>query len=429
MGDEGIEWSVDGQVLGSGRQRNILGLAPGVHAVKLEVTDSANQTATKAGLINVLPLSVDTASSLRLDGRCNDSAYVGTVALPVAPYESGGNASTYFVRLGDDLWVCLSGLAREDGVISEAGLHIDVDGSRDAVAQTDDYIFRVGEDGTPQVFVGDGTGEINSPAAIEFSGQVAATPTVWSAEFRIPASSLMLWGGPFAVAVSYRAGADTRHWPYAAEDASPRSWATVSPDTVPYIDAIEPGSVTVGDQDVVLAIEGVRFGDQAALRWNGLAQTTVISDSTRLSVALDNALLQSAGIIELTVVNTATSTNASNPVKLVIHNRTPSISGLSPASAELGAPAATVTISGQDFVDGSVAVWDGQPRTTRFVSSAKLEIDLTPADLGIEQAWGITVLAPEPRQAASNTVAFVVGDPGPSSPSSGENIYLPAVMR
>ena len=56
-------------------------------------------------------------------------------------------------------------------------------------------------------------------------------------------------------------------------------------------------------------------------------------------------------------------------------------------------------------------------------------MDLTAADLSIEQAWGVTVLAPEPRHAASNTVAFVVGEPGPSSLPSGEKIYLPAVMR
>ena len=131
------------------------------------------------------------------------------------------------------------------------GLFVDADGSSDAAAQIDDYVFRLGEDGSPQVFAGDGSGEINSPAFIKFSGQVAATPT-WSAEFRILATSLMLWNGPFGVAVSHRAGTDDRYWPYAAEDATPSSWAAVAFEMAPYVNAIKPGSVTAGDQGVVL---------------------------------------------------------------------------------------------------------------------------------------------------------------------------------
>jgi len=429
MDDEAAEWSLDGEVIGGNRQKNVLGLAPGVHTVRLKVTDSAGQTATVDGVINVLPLTVGTTSSLRMDGRCNDSAYVDATPLPLAGYDSGGNASVVFVRRGDDLWACLSGLARDEGVTSEVGLHIDADNSRDATAQTDDYLFRLGEDGSPQVFIGNGAGLFDSPANIDFSGQVAATETVWSAEFRIPATSLMLWDGSFGVAVSHKVDAEMVHWPHSANDVAPDTWAEVAAEMVPYIDAISPGSVTVGDQDVALIVKGIRFGEEATLLWDGVAQSTQISDTTTLTVPVADVLLQSAGVVELTVVNTTTSAYASNPVRFAIYNKTPTITSLSPSSAELGADGATVTISGRDFVDGAVVTWDGQPRPTRFVNATTLEMDLSAADLSEEQARGITVLTPEPRHAVSNTVAFVVGDPGSPSESTDKKIFLPVVVK
>lgn len=429
MADDGVEWSIDGEIIGGNRQRNLLGLAPGVHSVQLKVTDSADQTATTDGVVNVLPLSVDIATSLRMDGRCNDGAYVDASPLPIAGYSAGGNASAYLIRRGDDLWACLSGLARNEGVISEVGLYIDADNSRDAAAQADDYLFRLGEDGSPQVFTGTGAGLFDSPASIDFSAQVAATDTAWSAEFRIPAASLMLWNGSFGVAVSHKVDAETVLWPHSANGAAPNTWAEVAAEVVPYIDAISPGEVTVGDQGVTLVVQGMRFGEEASLLWDGVAQSAQISDTTTLTVPVSGALLQSAGVVELTVVNTTSSAYASNPVELVIYNKTPTITRLSPDSAELGAGATTVTITGQDFVNGSVAIWDGEPRSTRFVNATTLEMDLSAADLSEEQARGVTVLAPEPRRAVSNTLAFVVGNPGPSSESPDEKIFLPVIMR
>ena len=134
-----------------------------------------------------------TATSLRMDGRCNDRAYHDIGPLPLAPYESGGNASAFFLRRGDDLWVCLSGLDRKDGLVSEAGLYIDVNGSRDAGVQSDDFLFRLGEDGSPQALLGNGSSVFGSIADVDFDAQVAATETAWTAEFRIPSTSLALW--------------------------------------------------------------------------------------------------------------------------------------------------------------------------------------------------------------------------------------------
>ena len=429
LDDAALEWSINGQVVGDGHRKTVLGLAPGTYTVELKAIDGADQSTTVEASLNLLPLSIESAPFLNMDGRCNDSAYVDTTPLPLSGYDSGGNASVYFARRGDDLWVCLAALERVEDEVSEVGLRIDPNGSRDADAQADDYLFLLREDGSPLAFNGNGAGLLDQPSGIAFSAQPAATDTAWSAEFRIPATSLALWGSSFGVAVEHANEAGTYRWPHATEDAAPGSWAEVAAGPVPYIDGIFPNSVTVGDQGFVVEVEGVRFGEDASLFWAGIAQSTVISNSSMLSVAVDSTLLQNAGEVELRVVNTTTSQYASNPVNFVIYNVTPKIDKLSPVGSDVGAGAQKVTISGQDFVEGSVALWDGRPRPTHFINATTLEMDLSAADLSLEQALGVTVLVPEPRRSASNTVAFVVGDPGSSSSSMNEVLFLPLVVK
>ena len=101
----------------------------------------------------------------------------------------------------------------------------------------------------------------------------------------------MLWNKSFGVAVSHRTEMQTEHWPHAVEDAAPNTWATVATELVPYIDDSSPGRLTVGDSNVVLDVFGLRFGEEATLRWDGVGQTTVVSDTSTLSVALNSALV------------------------------------------------------------------------------------------------------------------------------------------
>ncbi|MFT5195344.1 MAG: hypothetical protein ACI85U_002364 [Candidatus Promineifilaceae bacterium] len=430
MDEESAEWTVAGKVIGTGRQQTLIGLAPGSHAVSLKVTDSDGKSNTANSVITIVPLSVETVSSLKLDGRCHDTAYVTATPLPLSGYAAGGNASAYLLRRGDDLWVCMSGLAIKTGEVSKADFYLDLDGSGANSAQSDDYLFRLDEGGSPQLFIGNGSGGFIASDSVAFSGQVAATDGAWSAEWKIPASSLPLWNSLFRVAFSHssESGDEITTWPHAAEQASPKTWAEVAPESVPFIQSVSTSNLTVGDSAVVLQVEGLRFGSEATLLWDGVVQTTEISGTTHLTVSVSSPLLQTAGIIELTVVNTNPTDFPSNSMLLTINNQVPLISALSPSAIESGAAPTTVTITGQKFVAGSVVYWDGEARTTRFINATTLEVDLTSADLSESQAFGLTVYPPEPRQGSSNTAVLVVGDPNqPSKVSS--RIYLPLVVR
>jgi hypothetical protein len=71
---------------------------------------------------------------------------------------------------------------------------------------------------------------------------------------------------------------------------------------------------------------------------------------------------------------------------------TPDLVSLSPVSATVGSSAAVVTVNGTGFTPSSVARWNGQLRTTSFVSSTQLQFQLSASDLVADTIGAITVV-------------------------------------
>jgi hypothetical protein len=156
---------------------------------------------------------------------------------------------------------------------------------------------------------------------------------------------------------------------------------------------------------------------------DGLTQSTVISSATHLSATLESSLLQTAGTIQVTAVPSTTGGFESNPLTFTVYNPVAVLTALTPNTVESGAPATTLVVVGEHFVDGAVALWHGQPRPTRYVDARTLEVDVTAADLAYARTTGVTVLNPEPRLQSSNTLPFVV------SQAEFAPIFLPVVQR
>src|SRR5215472_17350026 len=62
---------------------------------------------------------------------------------------------------------------------------------------------------------------------------------------------------------------------------------------------------------------------------------------------------------------------------------TPSIANISPGSAPAGALAFTLNVRGTNFVQASTVDWNGNSRTTTFVSSSQLQAQIMAADLAV----------------------------------------------
>lgn len=89
-------------------------------------------------------------------------------------------------------------------------------------------------------------------------------------------------------------------------------------------------------------------------------------------------------------------------------NPVPAISSASPASATAHAGNAWVTLTGSNFVVGSVVTWNGSARTTEFVSSSQLRVAIPAADLASVQTASIRVVNPTPGGGTSGILSFSV---------------------
>jgi hypothetical protein len=84
---------------------------------------------------------------------------------------------------------------------------------------------------------------------------------------------------------------------------------------------------------------------------------------------------------------------------------------LLPEAAIPGAPGLMLTVNGTGFVNGSIVNWNGQPRTTTFVSGSQLTASITAPDLTAASTATVTVFSPVPGGGTSNPALFEITNP------------------
>ena len=88
------------------------------------------------------------------------------------------------------------------------------------------------------------------------------------------------------------------------------------------------------------------------------------------------------------------------------------LSTLSPSSAPTCSPAFVLTVTGSDFALGDSVTWDGNARSTTFVSSSRLDATIGAGDL--TPGRSVPVAVRSPGGGFSNMVAFTVNNPRPT---------------
>lgn len=101
-----------------------------------------------------------------------------------------------------------------------------------------------------------------------------------------------------------------------------------------------------------------------------------------------------------TTTASLTINNPSNPV--------PVLTSLNPTNALTGSPDGTVTLTGSNFIPGSVARVGGSARATTFVNATTLNMTVTAADKLTAGPLSITVFNPAPGGGTSNALSFNV---------------------
>jgi hypothetical protein len=77
--------------------------------------------------------------------------------------------------------------------------------------------------------------------------------------------------------------------------------------TMPAIQTLNPNSETHGGAAFMLTVNGSNFNGNAAINWNGAAQTTTFVTGGQLTAAIPASAIQSAGTVQITVTNPGTA--------------------------------------------------------------------------------------------------------------------------
>lgn len=182
---------------------------------------------------------------------------------------------------------------------------------------------------------------------------------------------------------------------------------------VPTITTLNPASATEGGAAFTLTINGTNFINSSTVWWNGNARATTFVSSTQLTAAILATDIATAGTANVIVNNPAPGGGSSNPASFTINPATPApkMTSLSPNFAIAGGESFTLTVNGSDFVNSSVVQWNGNPRTTTFVSATRLTAMIPATDIVAVSTAMVSVVTPAPGGGTSPALPFAVISP------------------
>jgi hypothetical protein len=96
------------------------------------------------------------------------------------------------------------------------------------------------------------------------------------------------------------------------------------------------------------------------------------------------------------------------------NNRAPTLSSTLPASATAGGSAFTLNLTGTNFVQGSVARWNGANLATTYTNSTTLSASVPASSIASAGTVSVTVYNPTPGGGTSSGVTFTINNPAPA---------------
>ena len=182
--------------------------------------------------------------------------------------------------------------------------------------------------------------------------------------------------------------------------------------------------IVAGSGPINVSVNGMDFVNGAQVMWNGSPRPTTFVSSTLLNATLSAEDMAYPGNSAITVQNPGVLALSqpeaiqapSNPVALQVvgpeTNPQPSITALNPVSATqlIQTARLDVRVSGNGFVLGVQALWNGKDRLTQFVDANTLTMTLSAADFVVPGPANVSVRNPEAFGRESNVASFgVVG--------------------
>ncbi|MDX1443055.1 MAG: DUF6701 domain-containing protein [Gammaproteobacteria bacterium] len=277
-------------------------------------------------------------------------------------------------------------------------------------------------------FTSSGTGSFSAGSC------VLTTTSATSSSCSVTYTPTVFGSGTHTITASYGGGTDPKPSTGIVFTSSSGNYALTLAYPAPVLTSITPSSGLRGDvTSVTVSGSGFVSGGTSLDFGANITQSnfTVVS-STQITVDLAIDLAASTGARDVTVSNPTPGGGSDTLVGgFTVLNPLPQLASLSPASVESGSGAVSVTINGNGFLPESIAYFAGSTRSTTFINSSQLIMDLSAADTATVGNYSVTVVNPGPGGGTSNALVFSVVVSGGSFDAvhPGEAIGGPLHMR
>ena len=182
----------------------------------------------------------------------------------------------------------------------------------------------------------------------------------------------------------------------------------------PVLSGFVPNSAVAGGPAFTITLNGMNFVSTSVVRWNGESRPTMFVNSTQLKAEISAANIASSGDKSVSVFSPGPGGGTSETLLFLVNNPVPTLGTLTPPSASAGSPAFTLTLSGTNFTDTSVVLWNGTNRQTTFIDASTLRASISASDVALPGSANLTVANPLPGGGLSNGVTFTINNPVPT---------------
>ena len=196
----------------------------------------------------------------------------------------------------------------------------------------------------------------------------------------------------------------------------------VTSNPQPVLAMLSPTTATAGGAGFTLTLTGTNFVAGTIVEWNGVALATTVVSGTQLTAVVPAIDIAAGGTAALTVLNPAPGGGASAAITFTINDPLPTLGLLSPTTANAGSAAFTLTLTGTNFLAGTVVEWNGVALTTTIVSATQVTALVPAGDLATGGAILVTVFNPLPGGGTSAALTLTIADFAVSSPTPTQTV-------
>src|SRR5246127_805352 len=192
----------------------------------------------------------------------------------------------------------------------------------------------------------------------------------------------------------------------------------------PSLKSMMPTTAQAGGTAFTLTVTGKSFSPGSLVEWNGSALVTTFLSTSQMTTKVPASLIASPGTATV-VLFTSTPGGGTSATSLTFTitpapSNVPTITSISPTTVLAGSAGVTLVLTGTNFAPQSTVSVNNTNRSTLFISTTNLQVNLTTADLATAGTLSIAVTNPAapppapPNGGTSNVFPYLIVNPFPA---------------